>query len=75
MLRSHVMRILSHLFTALLSVLETSLKNAILLLSIGGLYANILKYFLFEIVSSKETLSEILVSKSFNIFTIRSFST
>ena len=28
-------------------------------------------YFLFEIVSAKEIVSEILVSKSFNLFTIR----
>ena len=62
MLRSPVTSILSNLFTALLRVLETSLKNVSLLLSTGGLYANI-NHFLFEIVSSKEIVSEILVSK------------
>ena len=40
-----------------------------LLLSIGGLQANIRNHFLFEIVSSKEIVSEILVSKSFILLT------
>ena len=71
MLRSPVTRILSYLFTALLRVLETSLKNVSLLLSIRGLYANIIDHFLFEIVSSTEIVSEILVSKSFIPLTIR----
>ena len=39
-------------------LLETSLKNVSLLLSIGSLYANIGNHFLFEIVSSKERVSE-----------------
>ena len=38
--------------------METSFKNVSLLLSIGSLYANIGNHFLFEIVSSKERVSE-----------------
>ena len=45
MLRSPVTRILSYLFTALLRVLETSLKNFSLLPSIESLYANIMNHF------------------------------
>ena len=71
MLRSPVTRILSYLLTALLRVLETSLKDVSLLLSFGGLYANIINHFLLEIVSSIEIVSEILVSKSFIFLTIR----
>ena len=37
---------------------------------VGGLYPNIINHFLFEIVNSKEIVSEILVSKPFNLFTI-----
>ena len=71
MLRLPVTRILSYLLTALLRVLETSLKDVSLLLSFGGLYANIINHFLLEIVSSIEIVSEILVSKSFIFLTIR----
>ena len=39
------------------------LKNVSLLFSIGGLYAHVINHFLFEIVSSKKIVSEILVSK------------
>ena len=66
---------LSYLFTSLLRVLETSLKNTSLLLSIVGLYEIIINHFLFEIVSSKEIVSETLLLKSFNLFTIRPSST
>ena len=45
MLRSPVTRILSYLFTALLRVLETSLKNFSLLPSIESLYANMMNHF------------------------------
>ena len=71
MLRLFVTRILAYLFTDLLRVLQTSLKTVRLLLLIGGLYSNIMNHFLFEIGSSKEIVSEILISKSFNFFTIR----
>ena len=74
MLRSPVTRIL-YLFTDLLRVLETLLKNVSNKLSIGGLYANIINHLLFEIVSFKEIVSEILVSKSSNLFTIRPYLT
>ena len=33
---------------------------------VGGLYPNIINHFLFEIVNSKEIVSEILVSKPFD---------
>ena len=71
MLRSPLMRILAYLFTLLLRVLKTSLKNVGLLLTLGGLYANIMNHFLFEIVSSIERITKILVSNSFILLTIR----
>ena len=68
---SPAIKILSYFFTALSIVSFNWSKKTFLFVSLAGQHAYIIKHFLLEMVSSKHIVSDLFVSNSFILFTIK----